>query len=136
MGSEALIPRWGACQIFSKRAHLIRQELEQNGRGTFQPTFRRRWFVDGKMSAKESPLMPGYVFVQLTGEPVGDIEGVIRMLPMPIRDDEMHRLVLGHATGAWNALEAGPVVVRKRRRSRPSKRARLRLAVRRSVHGV
>jgi transcription antitermination factor NusG len=132
---------WAVARVFSKRAHRISQELADLSVGTFQPTYVRRWFVDGKPSAKERPLLPGYMLVHV-GEGWGDlrdVEGVYGVLANAgvasrVTDEEMARLVLAHATGVHNDMQAGPEVrrPRRRRRPRPGKRFRMRSAVARS----
>lgn len=134
---------WSVCQIFSKRAHLIRAEVEKNGHGTFQPTFARVWMSEGKRSARERALIPGYLFFMTPPEgwgSVGATEGVIRVLghagrASKVSDEEMYRLVVDHASGAHNEISA-PIAAeartRRRRKPRPSKRARMRAASRRA----
>lgn len=127
--------RWGVARVFSKRAHRISQELADLSVGTFQPTYVRRWYVDGKLSAKERPLLPGYMLVHV-GEDWGelrDVEGVYGVLANAgrasrVTEQEMARLTLGHASGAWNEIQAVPAerkrYSRRRRRPKPGKRAR------------
>lgn len=105
---------WAACQTMPGREHLIRSDIEDAGRGAFLPTMARTWVRDGKLCATEAPSMPGYVFFRTTGEDwpvVSNIEGVQQVLlndgrPMMVSAGDMARMVLGHATGAHNRLEA------------------------------
>lgn len=118
--------QWCVARVFSKRAHRISRELSDYGVGTFQPTFVRRWFVDGKPSVKERPLLPGYMLVHV-GEGwsgLRDVEGVYGVLANAgvvsrVTDEEMARLTLAHATRAHDDMQAGPEVRRPRRRRRP-----------------
>jgi transcription antitermination factor NusG len=128
---------WAVARVFSKRAHRISQELAGLSVGTFQPTYVRRWFVDGRPSAKERPLMPGYMLVHTDDwGAIRDVEGVYGVLTNAgrasrVTDEEMTRLVLAHATGAHNDVQAGPEVrrPRRRRRPRPGRRFRMRQAI-------
>ena len=135
--------RWSVAQIYSKRAHLIRREVEEMGYCTFTPTFAKRWISEGKVSSREAALLPGYLIFQTDPQrwgSVAPVEGVIRVLncdglASPVRDIEMYRLVVESAMGVHDALEVPAVaeqpVRRRRRRSRPSKKARMRAAARR-----
>jgi transcriptional antiterminator NusG len=127
---------WAACQTMPGQEHVIRAEIEKIERGAFLPTFARTWVTNGKISAGERPLVPGYVFFQTDQEDWGgiqDIEGVQRVLvneslAMRVSDADMRRLVLGHVTGEHNDYRVQVARDRRARgnsrRPRPSKRAR------------
>ena len=136
------VPRWGVVQIMSKRARWIQRDIAAHERDTFQPTFKRRWFVDGKESEKQCALMPGYMFFELNQDgwgPVAEVEGVLRVLggAMPVGEQEFNRLWLGSKMGEWNDIEASISVPserrRRRRRPRPSKRARAQMRAERQL---
>lgn len=127
---------WAVARVFSKRAHRISRELEESGIGTFQPTYVRKWYSDGKLSTNERPLLPGYMLVQV-GEnwgAVGAVDGVYGLLTnagrvCAVRGDEMARLMIAHATGQHDEIERPAEVERvrrRRRRPRPGRRARMR----------
>lgn len=123
---------WSVAQIFSKRIHLIRDEIEKGDRGVLIPTFGRRRYVDGKENSKTCPLFPGYVFFQSTKEwgDISKIEGVIRVLGngQRLRDMEAYRLAVDDAMHAHADLQGAPLEKvssepqRKYRRPRRSKR--------------
>lgn len=127
---------WGACQTMPGREHLIRADIEEGGRGAFLPTLARTWVRDGKLCATESPAVAGYVFFRTTPEgwgQVSNIEGVQRVLvndgiAMRVSNADMARMVLGHATGEHNRIDARPAAERKQRgksrKPRPGKRLR------------
>jgi transcription antitermination factor NusG len=129
---------WAACQTMPGREHLIRADIEEGGRGAFLPTLARTWVRDGKLCATEAPAVAGYVFFRTTPDgwgQVSNIEGVQRVLvndglAMRVSNDDMARMVLGHAMGEHNLLEAHVARVKAgRRRSkkpRPCKRIRVR----------
>jgi transcription antitermination factor NusG len=132
------IARWSVAQIFSKRAHRIRQEMEDMGHGTFTPTYARHWISDGKPSSRESALFPGYIMFKTGAEDwarVGCVEGVIRVLrsagsvpaASPVTPAEMYRMMTEDAMGVHNDIASVVVATeerRRRRRPRKSKRAR------------
>lgn len=126
---------WAACQTMPGREHLIRADIEEGGRGAFLPTLARTWVRDGKLCATETPAVAGYVFFRTTPDDwgrVSNIEGVQRVLvndgiAMRVSNDDMVRMVLGHATGAHNCIGAVVSTARKRgssRKPRPGKRIR------------
>jgi transcription antitermination factor NusG len=129
---------WAACQTMPGLEHTIRAGIEESGRGAFLPTLARTWVRDGKLCATESPSVPGYVFFRATDEDwgvVSNIEGVQKVLvnngfPMIVSTADMTRMVLGHATGAHNRLEARVARDRaerkKSRKPRPGNRIRMR----------
>lgn len=114
---------WGACQTMPGHEHLIRADIEEAGRGAFLPTLARTWIREGKLCATEAPAVAGYVFFRTTLDDwgqVSSIEGVQRVLvndgiPMRVSPTDMARMVLGHATGAHNRIEA---VINSDRKSR------------------
>ena len=131
---------WAVAQTVSRMEHIVRREIEKLDRGAFLPTYGRYWKVDGRQFAKEYPLLGGYVFFLTRADNyagVPDIDGVYRVLANPdgsakrVGDAEMARLVLGHAGGNHNRIDAAkftkyyrPEPRRKRRRPRPGKRIR------------
>lgn len=136
---------WAACRATPGREHVVRSEIEKINRGAFLPTFARTWVSDGKVSARETALIPGYVFFRTDAEGWGvvkSIEGVQGVLTYDsgdekriakrVTDDEMTRLVLDHATGDCDLIEAQIRIEPLRnshnssRRPRPSKRIRAR----------
>jgi transcription antitermination factor NusG len=133
---------WAACQTMPGREHVIRADIEESGRGAFLPTLARTWVRDGKLCATEAPSVPGYVFFRVTRDDkrqedwgvVCNIDGVHGVLvndgkAMRVSSADMTRMVLGHATGEHNRLEARLSTDRKRnssRKPRPGKRIRMR----------
>lgn len=120
---------WSAVQVHSKKVHLIQRDIQQTNRGTLVPTYAMVRYVDGKRSSRERQTFPGYMFVELDGEgpSLRDIDGVYGVLGA-VRPDEMHRVSLDHATGAWNEIDAAPAKERRRhrrRRPRPGRRFRM-----------
>lgn len=128
---------WAACQTMPGREHLIRADIEDAGRGAFLPTLARTWVRDGKICATEAPAVAGYVFFRTTPDDwgqVSNIEGVQRVLvndgiAMRVSHGDMARMVLGHATGVHNRIEAWPTGERRQRnknsrKPRPGKRLR------------
>jgi hypothetical protein len=136
-GGESGKKRWAVCQTFSNQVHRVRPEIEKANRGTFIPTYARFWGKGGLPWSTERPLLPGYLFFQTEPDAWGEvknIDGVCSVITngghaSPVRDTEMHRLVLDHAMGVHNRFEGGVADtgrkrVGKRRRPRASKRAR------------
>jgi hypothetical protein len=136
---------WAACQMMPGQEHIVRAKVEEADRGAFVPTFARMWAADGKVSAKECAAMSGYVFFRTNGLDWAQVEAIdgVQVLTMegldnkgmpariakPVTDEEMRRMVLGHATGEHDRIEAC-ITQRKardrnrRRRSRPGRRIR------------
>lgn len=117
---------WAAARAMPGREHVIRGEIEKANHGAFLPTYARTWISDGKVSARESALMPGYVFFKTDPEGwghVSNIDGVQDVLAYSsgvakrVTDDEMMRLVLGHASGDGDRIEA-PIRFEPPRRER------------------
>lgn len=128
---------WTACQMMPGQEHLVRADIEESNRGAFVPTMVRTWVRDGKLCATESSAVPGYVFFRATDEDwaaVNNIEGVRVLvnngLPMIVSPKDMARMVMGHALGEHNRLEArlerSKAERRKSRKPRPGKRIRAR----------
>lgn len=130
--------RWSVAQIWSKRAHRVRKDVQELGHGLCVPTYWRKWFTDGKISERERELFPGYLIFQTPPDGwngVACTEGVIRVLrsvegiASPIKPSEMYHLFVGSKTGAFNEVDIAPVNERKprvrRRRPRPGKRGRM-----------
>ena len=130
---------WAVCQTFSNRVHRVRPEIEKANRGTFLPTYARLWSKGGLPWSKERQLMPGYLFFLTEPDGWGAVrntEGVYAVLTnegraSKVRDTEMCRLVLDHAMGVHNRIEAGGLgdpakkrYGRRRRRPRAGKRMR------------
>lgn len=125
---------WTVCQVLSTRAHLIRADIERSGKGVFCPTYASVRYVDGKRSATERQLLPGYLFVCTDGPQDGGVQhfydgyGVkIARTIGRVGGDEFARLSVGHATGLWNEVASPAVAERRRtrrRRPRPGKRWR------------
>ncbi|PDT71722.1 antitermination protein NusG [Bradyrhizobium ottawaense] len=106
---------WTVAQTVSKMEHIARRDIEKGGHGAFLPTYARHWKVDGRPHAKECPLFTGYVFFMTEAEDwagIPDIHGVYRVPANPngkaqrVKDCEMARLVLGHASGDHNRTDA------------------------------
>lgn len=121
---------WTVCQVLSTRAHLIRADIERAGKGVFCPTYASVRYVDGKRSATERQLLPGYLFVCTDGpQDFYDGYGVkIARAIGRVGEDEFNRLSVGHATGLWNEVASGEPAERRpysvrRPRPRPGKRA-------------
>jgi transcription antitermination factor NusG len=130
---------WAVCRTFSNRIHWVRPEIEKTNHGTFFPTYVRVWASDGKLSMRERPLMPGYLFFMTEEDRWGEVknvEGVYEVIAnngkaSKVTDAEMHRLVMGHILGDTNEVDLEGLEYRrnqsrrKSRRPRASKRARL-----------
>lgn len=105
---------WAACQTIPGREHLVRADIEEMERGAFVPTLARTWIREGKLCATEAAAVPGYVFFRATDEDwgaVSNIDGVQRVLvnggfAMIVSHHDMARMVLGHALGEHNRIEA------------------------------
>lgn len=128
---------WAACQTIPGTEHLVRADIEESNRGAFVPTMARTWVRDGKLCATEAPAIRGYVFFRATDKDwgfVNNIEGVKVLVnngnPMIINHQDMARMVLDHALGQHNRLEARVARAkadrRKSRKPRPGKRIRMR----------
>lgn len=129
---------WAVCRAYSSRVHIVRSEIEKTSRGTFLPTYARVWCVDGKQHSKERVLMPGYLFFMADEEGWGEVSSVYGVFDVlsndgkasRVTDAEMQRLLLDHATGRHNRIEAvasGPQKARygrRRRRPRPGRQFR------------
>ncbi len=93
---------WAVCRVLSQRLPIARREIEKIGVGTFVPTYVRTWGDQGKHSARERPLMPGYLFFLTTGDDWGAVaaaDGVIDVIahedrPCLVSAADMRRLVL------------------------------------------
>lgn len=134
---QGAVPKWAVAQIYSKRARLIRDEIHARDRGTFTPTFIKRWLVDGDPKSKEADLLPTYVFFEVKDEawgPIGQIEGVLRVMNdgKPVAACDMSRLEWGQLNKVWDdkaPLEkVNSEPQRKYRRPRRSKRIERRAA--------
>ena len=137
------VVKWGVARIWTKRARRIVEEVGRGDREVFHPYYERQWIsADGKPSHKTSALMPGYLFVKTDGttpkdERGRDIEGLICVLSGALRDGEYERIRRGCDLGHYDdrpikVAEAAENRPRKRRKPRPSKRARVRAAARRA----
>jgi transcriptional antiterminator NusG len=127
---------WAACQAMPGREHLVRAAIEEADRGAFVPTLARTWIRDGKLSATEAAAVPGYVFFRATDDDWGSVNSIdgVKVLvnngaAMRVGHMDMARMVLGHATGAHNRIEAYPASERRSRtknsrKPRPGKRLR------------
>ena len=136
---------WAVAQTVTTMEHIVRREIEKANHGAFLPTYAKHWKVDGVQYTKEYPLIGGYVFFKTEADDwagIPDIHGVYDVLANPDRspkrvsDDEMARLMLGHASGTHD-LEGRPRYTKyfrgerpketkKRRRPRPGRRIRIR----------
>lgn len=126
---------WAACRTVPGREHIVRAEIEKTERGAFLPTFARSWISDGKISARESVLMPGYVFFKTDAQGWGGVSAIDgvhdvlsystaddRHLAKRVSDQDMLRLTLGHATGDYNRIDAPITCELPVRRERKSSR--------------
>jgi transcription antitermination factor NusG len=108
---------WAVAQTVSKMEHIVRRDIEKTNHGTFVPTCARFWQVDGRDYSRERPLFVGYVFFRTQADDwagIPDIHGVYDVLSGPeyvggeervagrISDEEMERMVIGHANGSHN----------------------------------
>lgn len=106
---------WTVAQTVSKMEHIARREIEKTNHGAFLPTYARSWKVDGRDHVKECALFTGYVFFLTDGEDwagIPDIHGIYNVPANPnhraqrVRESEMFRLVVGHASGDHNRTDA------------------------------
>jgi transcription antitermination factor NusG len=132
------LPYWAVCRMFSNRVRWVRPEIEKTNHGTFMPTYVRVWASDGKLSMRERPLMPGYLFFMTDSKTWGEVKNVDGVYEVvsnngkasKVTDDEMQRLVIGHIFGHTNDVDLDgleykrSLTRRKSRRPRASKRAR------------
>lgn len=137
---------WSVCQVMPGIEHKVRADIEKGDRGAFLPTLAKVWVSDGKISSRECPMVPGYVFFHTEPEGWGDvqdIEGVQRVLTTDegrakrVSDSEMHRIVVDHASGQHNYVDrnisyAKPKEKKRQRKSRPGRRIRIRNATNRN----
>jgi N-methylhydantoinase B/oxoprolinase/acetone carboxylase alpha subunit len=136
MQSEPPKTYWAVCRTFSNRVHRVAPEIEKANHGTFLPTYARVWSSNGKLSARERVLFPGYLFFQTDATgwgAVSEIDGVDEVLAhgeraSRVTDDEMCRMMISHATREHDERDTTGLertARRKRyRRPRASKRAR------------
>lgn len=127
---------WTVARIFSKRAQRIADEAGELGCGTNMPIYKSVRYAAGKEVKRDRQLLPGYLFVSIRSaddwNSISELEGVYDLLPCGSRgaarlDAEMTELCYSAIRGRWNELEAPPLAEPvRRRRSRPSRRARLR----------
>jgi transcription antitermination factor NusG len=128
---------WAVCRAYSSRVHIVRSEIEKTEHGTFLPTYAKVRASDGKLFCRERPLMPGYLFFFLPNPrrwtDVKNVYGVFDVISnnegaSKVTDQEMHRMVMGHITGAHNDVDVRGLERQTRRQSgrkpRASKRAR------------
>lgn len=134
---------WAVAQTVTKMEHLVRREIEKTNHGAFLPTMARFSKVDGRDYVKERPVFGGYVFFLTHPDDwagIPDIHGVYDVLatadntPKRVSDEEMARMVIGHAAGLHNETAAPrytkyfrgerPKQVKKRRRPKPGRRIR------------
>jgi transcription antitermination factor NusG len=129
---------WAVCRAYSSRVHIVRSEIEKTEHGTFLPTYAKVRASDGKLFCRERPLMPGYLFFFLPDPKrwtdVKNVYGVFDVISnnegaSKVTDLEMHRLVMGHITGAHNDVDISGLQHDRRqprsgRKPRPSRRAR------------
>lgn len=126
---------WAVAQTISGTEHVVRRDIEEAGFGAFVPTYARIWAAEGRMNAREYPLLRGYVFFKTSPDawsPIASIDGVFGVLATAegeakrVSAAEMASLMLAHASGAYNQITVPPrhAEKRRRRRHRPSKRIR------------
>lgn len=125
--------RWTACYTQPGAEAKVRAGIEEIGFGTFLPTYAKCWYRDGRLRAQERPLMPRYILVAIdesNRSKIGEIhreliEGVDHLLGI-VSETEVGRLMLAHATGAYNVVQMRDASGRfsqgrkqKKRRRRP-----------------
>ena len=127
---------WTACYTLPGLEHKAREGIEDAGFGAFLPTYAKAWYRDGKLCAREQPLLSRYVFIAMpegddTWGKLNDVDGIHRVLtndntPIRIAECDVSRLMLAHATGSEDVVQYGdkstkyvPIVRRKKRRPRP-----------------
>jgi transcription antitermination factor NusG len=108
--------RWAACYTRPTVEHKVRSGIEAEGFGAFLPTFARVWYAKGHKFSREQPLLTRYVLVQ-----TDDSErfwNVVRAMPevhsvlmnagaiSGVKGEEVAGLMLAHATGAYNVIQA------------------------------
>lgn len=121
---------WTACQVMPGIEHKVRAEIEKGDRGAFLPTLAKVWVSGGKVSSRECPMIPGYVFFMTEADDwgqVADVDGVQRVLTMgqkakPVDDDEMCRMVLDHAMGEHNYIDRSIRNIKAKERKKQRKR--------------
>jgi hypothetical protein len=137
--SQQSEPYWTACYTLPGAEHKARAGIENVGFGTFLPTFVRKGMFRGRLTETVNPLISRYVFVAIdhaNEEQIGEIhqeliDGVSHIVGQ-VRDAEMHRLVMAHASGTFNVVthrdNSGRFARygKRRPRPRPGKRLRLR----------
>jgi transcriptional antiterminator NusG len=120
----------------------VRSGIEALDRGACLPTFVHGYVFRGRLRTTEHPIIPNYVLVALNGidddawSAINHVEGIHRVLtnngkPGRVSEKEVADLMLAHATGAHNRIQARAANGRfekkrrtRRSRPRPGKRAR------------
>lgn len=104
--------QWLACYTQPGAERKVRNGIQDAGFGTFLPTFAKSWYRDGRLRASELPLMPRYILVAVdktNHDKLGEIhreliDGVDHILGA-VRENEISRLMMAHATGAYNVVQ-------------------------------
>lgn len=142
---------WAAIHTHPQAEPDVRKGLEDLGFGAFLPNYANYAKVRERLAWRYRALLPGYVLVSLSDDDGGAwrdveaVEGVNRVLtnadkPCRIRPEEMHRIVVAHASGQHNMIApqsrgSGGRYTKRRRRPRPGKVQRAALRnVMASVH--
>lgn len=132
--------RWSVAQVLSQNAISIQKEVSRSGAHTYMPMMRFKRFIDGKESNTARPAMPGYMFVWgAAGNFYGrDGKAIIARIIGDISEAQYQAIKDDNTAGRHDEIAAGPESalreqVKRRRRSRPSKRARMRAAARRAL---
>lgn len=133
---------WAAIHTHPQAEPDVRKGIEDLGFGCFLPNFSEYSVKRQRLDWRQKATLTGYVLVSLSdGQPwrdIEDVEGVNRVLtsaykPCRIQPEEMHRIVVAHASGQHNVIAPQPRgkngrYAKRRRRPRPGKvqRAELR----------
>src|ERR1700747_2325974 len=126
--------KWAVAQIYTKHGLSIQEEISRSRLATYLPMMRSRHYADGQLSDTARPAMPGYMFIfGATGNFYArDAHSIARVLGW-ISDGELRQIRADNAAGRHDKIAAQPAseghLERKgrRRRPRPSKRARMQM---------
>jgi transcription antitermination factor NusG len=121
---------WAACYTGVGTERKARAGIEALGRGTILATFAK----STRCKDHERPLLSRYLLVALHGSQdhiwsiINDVDGVDRVLvnngkPSRVTEPEVAEVMMAHATGAFNSVQArssgGRFGKKRRRRARP-----------------
>lgn len=114
---------WTAAYTKPSTERKVQKGIEELGFGTFLPTFARGWYDirARRIKAREYPLCTRYIFVCLDENSkwgrINNVDGIDRVMtssrlgfeeknPIRISEREVARMMLSHAMGEHNQIQA------------------------------